>query len=202
MHTSDMLQMGKAGEYLACTDLILKGFVAFPSEQGLPYDVLLDTGVNILRVQVKTTGGERNVQTKSGRPRKAYTFGARRGGVGNNRNYEDGEFEIIALVCLDLMQVGYTLLSDMPSTLNVRVESESGTYSNELGAALRDKVFALKKEHSNTHIAKMLGIDKQRVGKILKPGYKTREPAPYFSDFLRDRDWFLKQEVSRKVRMG
>ena len=27
------LQIGKAGEYIVCADLILKGFVAFPSEQ-------------------------------------------------------------------------------------------------------------------------------------------------------------------------
>ena len=35
---SKQLQIGKAGEYLVCADLIMKGFIAFPSEQGLPYD--------------------------------------------------------------------------------------------------------------------------------------------------------------------
>ena len=39
----DDLQIGKAGEYLVCADLILRGFVAYPSEQGLPYDIVLDT---------------------------------------------------------------------------------------------------------------------------------------------------------------
>ena len=61
MRTSKELQTGKAGEYLVCADLILKGFVAFPSEQGLPYDVLLDTGEKIIRIQVKTTSGPRIV---------------------------------------------------------------------------------------------------------------------------------------------
>ena len=42
MRISNELQKGKAGEYLVCADLILKGFVAFISEQGLPYDVVLD----------------------------------------------------------------------------------------------------------------------------------------------------------------
>ena len=37
---SNMLQIGKAGEYLVCADLILKGYIAFLSEQGLPYDVI------------------------------------------------------------------------------------------------------------------------------------------------------------------
>ena len=48
------LQIGKAGEYLVCADLIMKGFIAFPSEQGLPYDVLVDNGEKLLKVQVKT----------------------------------------------------------------------------------------------------------------------------------------------------
>ena len=39
---------------LSCfSDLIMKGFIAFPSEQGLPYDVLLDNGDKLLKVQVK-----------------------------------------------------------------------------------------------------------------------------------------------------
>jgi len=42
MRDSKELQIGKAGEYLVCADLILKGFIAYPSEQGLPYDVFLD----------------------------------------------------------------------------------------------------------------------------------------------------------------
>jgi len=49
------LQAGKAGEYLVCADLIVKGYVAFPSEQGLPFDVVLDVQGRLLRVQVKTT---------------------------------------------------------------------------------------------------------------------------------------------------
>jgi hypothetical protein len=34
------LQLGKAGEYLVCADLILKGHIAFPSEQGLSFEVV------------------------------------------------------------------------------------------------------------------------------------------------------------------
>ena len=83
---SKQLQIGKAGEYMVCSDLILKGFIAFPSEQGLPYDVLLDTGEKILRVQVKTTEGhriipQRNVETK------AYIFNVKRCGKNNKKRY-------------------------------------------------------------------------------------------------------------------
>ena len=74
---SKQLQVGKAGEYLVCADLIIKGFVAFPSEQGLPYDVLLDTGEKLLKVQVKTTEKPRLVQQRDN-PLPAYIFSIKR----------------------------------------------------------------------------------------------------------------------------
>ena len=74
---SKQLQIGKAGEYLVCADLILKGFIAFPSEQGLPYDVLLDTGEKLLRVQVKTTERPRLVKQRN-TPIPAYIFSIKR----------------------------------------------------------------------------------------------------------------------------
>ena len=58
---SKELQIGKAGEYLVCADLILKGFVAYPSEQGLPYDVVLDIDGKLYKVQVKTTTTYRTI---------------------------------------------------------------------------------------------------------------------------------------------
>ena len=70
---SKQLQIGKAGEYLVCADLIMKGFIAFPSEQGLPYDVLLDNGDKLLRVQVKTTEKYRSIPQRNV-DAKAYIF--------------------------------------------------------------------------------------------------------------------------------
>lgn len=60
----DDLQTGKAGEYLVCADLILNGFVAYPSEQGLPYDVVMDFNGRLLKVQVKSTRGLRQLQQR------------------------------------------------------------------------------------------------------------------------------------------
>jgi len=42
MALSKELQIGKAGEHLVCTDLILKGYNAFLSDQGVPFDVLVE----------------------------------------------------------------------------------------------------------------------------------------------------------------
>lgn len=52
---SNELQMGKAGEHLVCADLILQGYNAFMADQGLPYDVVVDTDGKIHKVQVKST---------------------------------------------------------------------------------------------------------------------------------------------------
>ncbi len=49
------LQIGKAGEHWVCYDLIMQGYNAFLADQGLPYDVVVDTPQGFKRIQVKTT---------------------------------------------------------------------------------------------------------------------------------------------------
>ena len=132
MRTSKEMQTGKAGEYLVCADLILKGFVAFPSEQGLPYDVLLDTGNKLLKVQVKTTSGARKVPQRN-KETNAYIFNVKRNGNGHKGRYKDGEIDLFALVCLDVMKVVYLLVDDMPETINIRVDALKGSYYDEDG---------------------------------------------------------------------
>ena len=36
--------MGKAAQHPVCADLLMKGYNAFPSAQGLPYYVVIDLG--------------------------------------------------------------------------------------------------------------------------------------------------------------
>ena len=108
MRISNELQKGKAGEYLVRADLILKGFVAFPSEQGLPYDVLLDTGNKLLRVQVKTTDGVRSIPQRN-KESKAYIFNIKTHGRHRDKINED--CDLFALVCLDTMKIGYITVS-------------------------------------------------------------------------------------------
>lgn len=52
---SNELQLGKAGEHIVCSDLILQGYNAFMADQGLPYDVLVDVNGSIQKIQVKST---------------------------------------------------------------------------------------------------------------------------------------------------
>ena len=125
------LQIGKAGEYLVCADLILNGHVAFPSEQGLPYDVVFDHDGIMLKVQVKTTRSPRNLQRKN--PVQGYVFNIKRRGKGNKSRTSDKTCDIFALVALDSKVIGYLPNKDVRETMNFRSEQFRGKYRVESG---------------------------------------------------------------------
>lgn len=191
MRLSNELQIGKAGEYLACADLVMKGLVAFPSEQGLPYDALVDTGKRLLRVQVKTTTAPRAIPQRA-KDSYAYIFNVKRCGKNGTQRYEGGEIDIFSLVCLDTRQVGYLLNGDMPETLNLRVDSLRGTYYDEKGMQDYEKAVELSKTISNqSEIARQMNMHVSQVNRMLMPGYVPFQTnARYFSDIIRDAEWF------------
>ena len=188
---SKQLQIGKAGEYLVCADLIMKGFIAFPSEQGLPYDVLLDTGEKLLKVQVKTTEKARLVQQRKN-PIPAYIFSIKRAGSNGKTRYEEKEIDLFALVCLDTMQIGYLTNKEMPTTINIRVDASRGSYYDEKGIQDFEKVKELNKTIKNqSEISRITGIAVATVNRYLKDDWKPFESkARYFSDFIRNKEWF------------
>ncbi len=59
------LEVGKAAEHLVVADLILSGYRAYLTDQGLPYDVVVDVGGRLYRVQVKATRGLRPVPQRA-----------------------------------------------------------------------------------------------------------------------------------------
>ena len=188
---SKQLQVGKAGEYLVCADLILKGFIAFPSEQGLPYDVLLDTGEKLLKVQVKTTERPRLVQQRNN-PIPSYIFNIKRAGAKGQTRYDEKEIDLFALVCLDTMQIGYLTNKEMPTTINIRVDSFRGSYYDEKGIEDYKKAIELNSVINNkSEIARTLNIDIATVYRYLSEGWKPFETkARYFSDFIKEKEWF------------
>ena len=190
---SKQLQIGKAGEYLVCADLILKGFIAFPSEQGLPYDVLLDTGEKLLKIQVKTTEKPRKIQQRV-KDSLAYVFSIKRAGANGKTRYEEKEIDLFALVCLDTMSIGYLTNKEMPTTINIRVDALRGTYYDEKGIQDFEKVKELNKTiKSQTEISKITGIAVATVNRYLRPNWKPKKTnARYFSDFIRNKNWFYK----------
>lgn len=191
MRTSNELQVGKAGEYLVCCDLAMKGFVAFPSEQGLPYDVLLDNGNKLLKIQVKATNGPRVVPQRN-KESQAYIFNIKRHGKNNAQRYGIGEVDLFALVSLDTMSIAYLVASDMPETINLRVDSLRGSYYDEKGIQDYELVLALAGTKTQQQIAKDVGIHFATVSRMLKPDFVPyKSSAKYFSDLYRTADWFL-----------
>lgn len=189
---SNMLQIGKAGEYLVCADLILKGYIAFLSEQGLPYDVLLDNGKRLIKIQVKTTQTYKSIPQRN-IDSKAYIFNIKRCGKHNIQRYKDDEIDIFALVCLDTKKIGYIKNCDMPDTINLRVDSLKGSYYDEKGIINYKNVIELNEKIKNqSEIARELNIDVSTVNRMLKPNFIPFETkAKYFSDIERSDEWFL-----------
>jgi hypothetical protein len=130
MNNISDLQIGKAGEYLVCADLILQGHIAFPSEQGLPYDVVFDYKDRLYKVQVKTTRTSRNIPQRKN-PVKGYIFNIKRRGKGNHSRTTNDSCDMFALVALDTKIIGYLPNTDVKETMNFRTEKFRGTYRVE-----------------------------------------------------------------------
>lgn len=101
------LAAGFAGEHLVVADLLLDGYRALMAEQHCPYDVLVDLGSRLVRVQVKSARQPRK-DTRDDRQRTpAYMWSTRRAGKGARRKYDDDGFDVLALVALDIRRVAY-----------------------------------------------------------------------------------------------
>ena len=116
MDTLNDLQVGKIGEHLVCADLIMKGHIAFPTEQGLSFDVMLVANNKLYKIQVKTTRQIQAVPQRKLRTDK-YIFHIRRCGKGGRRSYLKGEVDIFAMVALDTKTIGYLKASEAKQTM-------------------------------------------------------------------------------------
>lgn len=72
---SNNLELGKSGEHYALYELISQGYISFLSDQGLPYDIVVDVGGEILKGQVKSTFGHSDY----GKSKNCLRFGTRSG---------------------------------------------------------------------------------------------------------------------------
>ena len=153
------MQIGKAGEYLVCADLITKGYIAYPSEQGLPYDVVLDAGSKLLKVQVKTTRASKAVPQRK-EPVPCYQFNVGLNGKGNKRSeYGINDVDMFAVVSLDNKIIGYLPSDDVRTTMNFRVPSFRGGYHDEKAQRIKSEVIKLKNNGlSCPEIAKKLDM--------------------------------------------
>ena len=181
MNSNDLL-IGIAGEHLACFDLISKGYTTFMTDQGMPYDLIIEVDGRLLKVQVKTTRTHKAIpQRKNHHP--AYMYHVRRCGKGGRGKYSAKDVDLFALVCVETKQVGYIKHCKMPMTMSVRVDSFKGKYLNEVQEKRVESVFKLKSEgFANAAIARMIEMDPSVVGRVLAGKSKKTNEGVYFSD--------------------
>ena len=112
------LQIGIAGEHLVCADMLTKGYNAYLSDQGLPYDVIADINGSLYKIQVKTTSKYRAVPQRKIRT-PAYLFWIKRKGKNGNKVYVKDDYDFMALVALDKKIVGYVPFDNVKGTMHL-----------------------------------------------------------------------------------
>jgi hypothetical protein len=181
------LQIGKAGEYLVCADLILNGYIAYPSEQGLPYDVVMDYKGTLLKVQVKSTRGAKEIpQRKTSIPAYIFHIGSN-GRGGKRKSYKKEDVDLFALVCIETKQIAYITYSKCKSTMNFRVTEQRGNYHDEKSAVIKKTVMGYKERgYSAGYIASSLKMKLSNVYKYqanVSIEQKGTNAGVYFDEF-------------------
>jgi hypothetical protein len=118
------LAAGVAGEHLVCADLILQGYRAFLTDQNCPYDVAVDVGGRLIRIQVKATRAPKAIPQRKGHF-PAYLWHVRRAGKGGQRVYQPHDFDALACVALDCRRIAYLPPSLRIQTVHIRTHDSS-----------------------------------------------------------------------------
>jgi hypothetical protein len=124
-HEPTDLEVGTAGEHLVCADLLLSGLTAFLTDQSCAYDIAVDLGGRLIRLQVKSTRISKPIPQRESTI-LAYQWHVRRCGKGNARNYGEDEFDLLALVGLDIRAVAYMPPSFQRSMVQIRPPDVAG----------------------------------------------------------------------------
>lgn len=119
--------VGKIAEHLVCADILIQGYSAFLSDQGLPYDVLADVDSKLIRIQVKATLFSRNLIRKKYTWKDVYAWNVRDNKHNRQRLTHD-RCDIVALVALDINKIAYIPVSACSSTVYLRSSIEPGRF--------------------------------------------------------------------------
>lgn len=175
-HSADLaLNVGKAAEHIVCADALMRGYEAFLSGQGAPYDLVIEKDGRLFKVQVKSAQAARNVNSSGVNPRIAYSFAAlRRGKDGDGPRLTKREADIIACVALDTLQIAYLPVFECSTTIQLEpdVIPDNGyvrTYDRPIGKYPLDAAIArVMSEGHYTELQKTFPpFPKKRYGVIL-----------------------------------
>lgn len=119
------LAAGTAAEHLVCADLLLDGWRTLLADQNCPYDVAVGLGGRLVRLQVKSTRQQRSIPQRT-EYIPAYMWHVRRAGKRGRRVYATDEFDLLALVALDIRQIAYLPPSEHRQTIHIRPPGAPG----------------------------------------------------------------------------
>jgi len=114
------LAVGTAAEHLVCFDLLMSGYRAFLTDQNCPYDVAVEVDGRLVRVQVKSTRLPRAIPQRA-KHISAYMWHVKRTGKGGKGVYTHGDFDVLALVALDIKTIAYLPPEVMKQTIHIRI---------------------------------------------------------------------------------
>lgn len=136
------IEIGTAAEYLVLADLLLAGVRAFPTAPGLPYDIVAEVDGRLIRIQVKSTQAPRAVPDRPGSG-DSYFFWCRRAGKGGKRRIGNDEFDLLALVALDIRQIAYLPITDaVRTTICLRAPGHRSGHANKARGDIDQLPFA------------------------------------------------------------
>lgn len=131
---SQELTIGRAGEYLVLADVLLHGYQAFETGQGVSYDMIIQHEEHLIRTQVKTTQAIKtwgsSIYQKT---TPSYHFHIRRAGKGRKRIYNKNEFDLFAFVLLDANKIAYLPIGSINGVGSVTLRDRQLKYYNEGG---------------------------------------------------------------------
>ena len=131
MSFSIELNLGRAGEYLAMADILLKGYQCFDSGQGVTYDLVMEHNNKLVKIQVKTTAKPKDWKSEvHQKSTQSYFFHTKRAGKNGARTYSENDFDLYALVMVDIKEVAYLTNKDMPKA-SITLRDKNLKYYNE-----------------------------------------------------------------------
>jgi len=135
---SKELNIGRAGQYLVLADLLLEGVQAFGTAEGANYDVVADKDGKLLKIQVKTTQKMR-VMRDNAHP--IYFFHIKRTGKNGAKFYEMGDFDIFALVALDIRKVFYLRFDKSVKSNSICIRDKTIEYKGQAGGGKKNGLY-------------------------------------------------------------
>ena len=180
MEVSEFM-IGKAGEHLVVSDLILKNKNSFLAGEGLPYDVVCESNGRLIKIQVKTCIAPRM-------DKELYVYSLQNGKSKNRKQYQENEIDMFALVALDSKEIAYINIKDAKSIIEIRPTEKIGTYKSDFDTEKRNKIYKLVDSGETfANIARLLDMHPSNVRAIFINRHNEDKivstRGKYFKDF-------------------